>query len=157
MTVTRTGLALLAALATLAACMPAAAVAEAGLVSPPGPAAAMSRATLCADLDDPAVDVYPPAPPAPEPTPIQPGDVVDAHVTIDSLEPVPEALAFGELAAAGGRRLLQCRKCKCLPRCSRCLINSCRAGLCRGFCRVPAPDSRCTILTCSREQFPSAI
>ena len=83
-------------------------------------------------------------------TVIHPGDEVSEDVLIDSLDPVDEEDAFGEYLAS--RRLLQCRKCKCLPRCSRCLIISCKTGVCRGLCRMPSATQNCALLRCSRSQ-----
>ena len=79
---------------------------------------------------------------------ISPGDEIDNAVMLDSLEPVDEAVAFG----GPSRRLLQCRKCSCLPRCSRCLIHSCASGTCNGLCRMPQPGYKCSILRCSRTE-----
>ena len=81
---------------------------------------------------------------------IHPGDEVSQDVVIDSLDPVDEEDAFEEYLVS--RRLLQCRKCKCLPRCSRCLIMSCQGDTCRGFCKLPSPTHNCKILRCSRKQ-----
>ena len=81
---------------------------------------------------------------------IRPGDVVSQHVVIDSFDPVDEQDAFEEYLVS--RRLLQCRKCKCLPRCSRCLVMSCEDGLCTGFCKLPSDTSNCEIFRCSRAQ-----
>ena len=81
---------------------------------------------------------------------IHPGDVLSQDVIIDSFDPVDEQDAFEEYLVS--RRLLQCRKCKCLPRCSRCLVMSCEDGLCTGFCKLPSNTSNCEIFRCSRAQ-----
>ena len=81
---------------------------------------------------------------------VRPGDIVCQGVVIDSLDPVDEEDAFAEFLAS--RRLLQCRKCKCLPRCSRCLIMACGDGICTGLCRLPSETHNCELLRCSRAQ-----
>lgn len=147
---------LLAALAVLTACMPTTAAAAAAGTDP---ATAVSRASLCDGMttDNPAGDEAgggagrAAAAPPPVVT-VHPGDIIENHVVIESLEPVAEAVAFADLVA--GRRLLNsgCRKCSCLPRCSRCLINKCHDGLCSGLCRVPTAGQRCAILRCSTDR-----
>eukprot|EP00892_Ulva_mutabilis_P011416 jgi/Ulvmu1/8647/UM046_0052.1 len=81
---------------------------------------------------------------------VHPGDEVNHDVVIDSVEPVSEAEAFEVVAL--GRRLLGCRKCSCLPRCSRCRIMSCTSGVCNGLCKVPTEGPGCSILRCSSNQ-----
>ena len=86
---------------------------------------------------------------------IHPGDEVSQDVIIDSLDAVDEEDAFGEYLAS--RRLLQCRKCNCLPRCSRCLVMSCEDSLCTGFCKIPSETHTCEIFRCSRLQEANTI
>ena len=81
---------------------------------------------------------------------MQPGDEVSEDVIIASMDPVYGEDAFGEYLAS--RQLLQCRKCKCLPRCARCLIMSCDSDLCAGFCKVPSETHNCDIFRCARKQ-----
>ena len=86
---------------------------------------------------------------------IHPGDEISQNVILDSLNPVTEGDAFGDYLAS--RQLLECRKCKCLPRCSRCLVMSCKDGICSGFCKLPSATHKCEILRCSRTQEANTI
>lgn len=88
---------------------------------------------------------------APLATPIRPGDTVDSNVIIDSIDPVPPAVAFGDFVSSG-RRLASCRRCRCLPACGRCFIHKCDNGRCTGFCKIKGGNGPCTILSCGRTQ-----